>query len=156
MLTSSTFKHNDYIPKKHTCDGQDVSPALSWTGIPPNAKSIALVMDDPDAPPGTWLHWTIYDLPGTLTGLQENTAKTETLDNGAKQGLVWGVQDSDMDRAGYWGPCPPPGKPHRYFFKIYAIDKVLNLPPKSKLSEILKAMKGHVLAQGELIGIYKR
>jgi len=155
-ITSPAFKHNSYIPKKHACNGEDVSPELRWKGLSSGTKSIAVIMDDPDAPPGTWVHWILFDIPPLLTGLEENVAKKETLPDGSKHGLVWGVNDGDFDRVGYYGPCPPPGKPHRYFFKVYALDKVLGLPPKITKNALLKAMEGRILAQGELIGLYKR
>lgn len=155
-ITSPAFKHNSYIPKKYACNGEDVSPELKWEGLPAGAKSIAVIMDDPDAPPGTWVHWILFDIPPSPTGLEENVAKEETLPDGSKHGLVWGVNDGDFNRVGYYGPCPPPGKPHRYFFKVYALDKVLGLPPKITKNALLKAMEGHILVQGELIGLYKR
>lgn len=157
VLTSSAFEHSKFVPKKYTCDGDDISPPLNWKDLPKGSASLALIMDDPDAPPGTWDHWAIFDLPSTLTGLSEGVPKKETLDSGAKQALVWGVEGKiAMSRVGYWGPCPPPGKPHRYFFKLYALDKKLSLPPKTTKMELLKAMKDHILAQTELIGLYKR
>jgi hypothetical protein len=155
-ITSPAFKHNAYIPEKHACGGEDVSPELRWKGLPAGAKSIAVIMDDPDAPPGAWVHWILFDIPPSLTGLEENVAKEETLPDGSKHGLVWGVNDGDFNRVGYYGPCPPPGKPHRYFFKVYALDKVLGLSPKSTKNALLKAMQGHISAQGELVGLYKR
>jgi len=155
-MKSSAFSNNKEIPKKFTCDGADVSPALSWTNSPQGTRSFALVMDDPDAPPGTWVHWVLYDLPSNISTLQDNIPKKETLPSGAKQGLCWGVADDEFDRVGYYGPCPPPGKPHRYFFKLYALDKVLGLPPKSTKSQLVHAMEGHIIAQSELIGLYKR
>lgn len=153
-LKSSAFSRNGYIPKKHSCEGEDVSPNLSWSGAPNGTKSLAMIMDDPDAPPGTWVHWVLYDLPADLKGLNEGVPKTKVLLNGAKHGLCWGVQD--FNRTGYYGPCPPPGKPHRYFFKLFALDKILGLGPKATKDQVLKAMEGHILAQGELVGLYKR
>ena len=149
-ITTRAFKSGGTIPKKFTCDGEDVSPALTWREAPENTKSFALISDDPDAPMGTWVHWVIYDLPPSLTSLEENTEKTETLANGAKQGIT------DFKRVGYGGPCPPPGKPHRYYFKLYALDKMLNLPPKIIKSDLLKSMKNHILAESELMGTYGR
>ena len=107
-IRSSAFEHNAYIPKKYTCDGPDVSPALSWTGLPLGTKGLAIIMDDPDAPSGTWVHWVLYDLPGTAGSLWEGVPKEERLPNGAKQGICWGVEERDFDRVGYYGPCPPP------------------------------------------------
>jgi Raf kinase inhibitor-like YbhB/YbcL family protein len=153
-LTSPSFDEGGMIPKKQTCDGTDLSPALQWSGAPEGTKSFALVMDDPDAPPGTWVHWVIYDVPGDAKGLEEGVPKKETLPNGAKQGSVWGVES--FSRVGYFGPCPPPGKPHRYYFKLYALDATLNLPPKATKFDVEKAMKGHILAQTQLMGKYGR
>jgi len=153
-LTSPAFKANGLIPQKHTCRGADVSPALSWSGAPKNAKSFALVMDDPDAPPGTWVHWVLYDIPAESSGLQEGVARMETLSDGSKHGLCWGVDQ--FTNVGYYGPCPPPGKPHHYFFRLYALDAKLGLGPKAGKPELLKAMQGHVLAQAELTGLYQR
>lgn len=143
-MTSSAFTDGGAIPKKHTCDGEDVSPALSWSGIPEGTKSLALIMDDPDAPAGTWVHWVLYDLPPDLSGLPEGT-----------QGL--GVEGMTSFREpGYGGPCPPRGKPHRYFFKLYALDKILGLKAGASKGDLEKAMQGHILAQGQLMGTYGR
>ena len=153
-LSSSAFQANEAIPKPFTCDGEDKSPALTWTDPPANTKSFALIMDDPDAPPGTWVHWVIYDIPADQTQLPEALPKGESLPNGAKQGLVWGVQD--FSKVGYFGPCPPPGKAHRYYFKLYALDRELNLPPKATKFDLEKAMQGHVLGEATLMGTYGR
>jgi Raf kinase inhibitor-like YbhB/YbcL family protein len=153
-VKSSAFKNAGEIPRKFTCDGQDVSPGLAWTGLPKATKSLAIIMDDPDAPPGTWVHWILYDIPGDSSGLEEGVPKKEALGNGAKHGLCWGVED--FDRVGYYGPCPPPGTPHRYYFKVYALDKALGIAPRATKNGLLKAMEGHILAQGELMGKYKR
>jgi Raf kinase inhibitor-like YbhB/YbcL family protein len=107
-------------------------------------------MDDPDAPVGTWVHWVLYDLPANTTGLPEDAAKTPVISGGAKQGL------NSWPRLGYGGPCPPPGKPHRYFFKLYALDAMLDLKPGLTKKDLLKAMEGHVLAEGQLMGTYQR
>lgn len=155
-IKSTAFKNNETIPTKYTCDSDDPSPELHLSGIPEGTKSISIIMDDPDAPPGTWVHWLIYDLPPNTTKLEEGISKVEKLPNGASQGIVWGVKDSDFDRVGYYGPCPPPGKPHRYFFKAYCLDKVLGLAPRSTKTQLLKAMEGHTLAQAQVIGLYKR
>jgi Raf kinase inhibitor-like YbhB/YbcL family protein len=149
-ITSPAFKEGQPIPKKHTCEGPDLSPALEWTGIPEGAKSLALICDDPDAPMGTWVHWVLFDLPPDAKGLAENVAKKPVLENGARQGV------SDFKRPGYGGPCPPPGKPHRYFFKLYALDTMLDLKEGAKKKDLEKAMEGHILAQGQLMGTYKR
>jgi Raf kinase inhibitor-like YbhB/YbcL family protein len=149
-LTSSSFKEGERIPDRHTCEGDDLSPPLHW-GVPPAAtKSFVVIADDPDAPGGTWVHWVIYNLSLDLRGLPEGIpAKDHWLD-GALQGLT------DFKRVGYGGPCPPPGKPHRYHFKLYALDAVLNLKPRATKSEVLEACKGHVLAEAQLMGRFGR
>jgi len=153
-LTSPAFQHESGIPKKFTCDDADLSPALQWQGAPAGTKSFALIMDDPDAPPGTWVHWIVYDLPATVTALAEGVAKTPDGPSGSKQGLVWGVDT--FSRVGYFGPCPPPGKPHRYYFKLYALDTSLGLPPKATKPQVEDKMKGHILGQATLMGTYGR
>lgn len=153
-LTSAAFKDGQRIPPKHTCEGGDASPALSWSGLPDKTRSLALVMDDPDAPAGTWVHWVLYDLPASAYALDEGLPKTETLASGAKQGLCWGVDS--FDRVGYHGPCPPPGKPHRYSFRLYALDGALALPPRKTKAELLKALERRLLGTAELTGVYSR
>lgn len=153
-LTSTAFKHGTTIPKRYTCDGDDPSPPLAWKGAPAGTKSFALIMDDPDAPPGTWVHWVIYDLPGPSTGLPEGVPKTPALADGSKQGTCWGVDS--FSRTGCFGPCPPPGKPHRYFFKLYALSAPLGLPPGATKAEVMKTMTGRVLAETTLMGTYGR
>jgi hypothetical protein len=150
QITSTAFAEGKPIPTKYTGDGNDVSPPLQWTNAPANTKSFALISDDPDAPVGTWVHWVLYDLPPATTTLAEDTPKSQFLPNGAKQGL------NDFRRLGYGGPSPPPGKPHRYFFKLYALDTVLDLKPGVTKKDLLKAMEGHVLAEGQLMGTYQR
>jgi Raf kinase inhibitor-like YbhB/YbcL family protein len=149
-LKSSAFQNGADIPRKYTCDGGDVSPLLRWEKAPAGTKAFVLIADDPDAPAGTWVHWVIYDLPAGARELAEGTAKTETLPNGAKQGM------NDFRRIGYSGPCPPPGSPHRYFFKLYALDAPTNLSPRATKQQLLESMKGRVLAEAELVGRYKR
>jgi len=149
QITSSAFKEGELMPSKYTCDGQDISPPLKWSGVPQNTKSIALICDDPDAPMGTWVHWVIYNIPPTVTELSEGFPATETISNGAKQGIT------DFKKTGYGGPCPPSGT-HRYFFKVYALDTELKLASGAKKKDIENAMKGHILANGQLIGKYKR
>ncbi len=149
-LTSSAFKEGESIPSKFTCEGPDVSPALEWSGVPESAKSLAMICDDPDAPVGTWVHWVLYELSPAMTGLPEGVPADETIEGGATQGR------NDFKRIGYGGPCPPPGKPHRYFFKLYALDTELNLTPGATKKDVEKAMKGHILARGQLMGTYKR
>jgi hypothetical protein len=150
QIISTAFSEGQPIPQKYTCQGSDFSPPLAWTNTPPNAKSLALIADDPDAPAGTWVHWVLYDLPATATELAENTPKTPQLPAGARQG------NNSSHGIGYEGPCPPPGKPHRYFFKLYALDTLLNLKPGVTKKDLLKAMEGHVLAEGQLMGTYQR
>lgn len=153
-MSSPAFEHNGRIPKENACDGKDASPALAWSDAPKETKSFVLIMDDPDAPAGTWVHWLIYDIPGDARELPAGVPKVETLANGASQGRCWGV--GTFERVGYHGPCPPPGKPHRYVFKLYALDAKLGLPTGKTKPEVLEAMKRHVLAEGELIGLYGR
>ena len=150
QITCTAFVNGKPIPEKHTCDGGDVSPPLQWSNAPASTKSFVLIADDPDAPVGTWVHWVLYDLPSTTTALAENTPKTQFLPGGAKQGL------NDFRRLGYGGPCPPPGKPHRYFFKLYALDTLLDLKPGATKKDVEAAMKGHVLAEAQLMGTYQR
>ena len=153
IITSPAFTHNGTIPAIHTCDGQNVSPQLEWTGVPAGAKSLALVVDDPDAPDPaapkmTWVHWVLYNIPADSAGLPEN-ATAQMLSSGTLQGL------NDWHRTGYGGPCPPKGK-HRYYFKLYALDVVLPDLKKPSKSELEKAMQSHVIARSELIGLYQR
>ena len=152
-LTSTAFAHEGVIPKIHTCEGKDVSPPLSWSGVPANAKSLALIVDDPDAPDPaapkmTWVHWVLYDLPPSATGLAQGVASNE-LPAGTRQGI------SDFKRTGYGGPCPPIGR-HRYFFKLYALDAVLPDLKQPGKAELEKAMKGHIVAQAVLLGTYAK
>jgi hypothetical protein len=148
-ITSSAFENEGMIPAKYTCDGADVSPPLQWESIPDGAKSVALICDDPDAPMGTFVHWVVFNVPADAKQLNENVPGEEILANGAKQGT------SDFGRIGYGGPCPPGGT-HRYFFKIYALDAQVDLEAGASKSELLKAMEGHIVAQGQLVGKYKR
>lgn len=152
-LTSPSFENQKEIPKKFTCQGEDISPALEWSGIPDGAKSLVLIVDDPDAPDPanpemTWVHWVLYNIPTTVNSLFEGINDME-LPEGTLQGL------NDWKRTGYSGPCPPIGQ-HRYFYKLYALDIVLTdlgRPTKAKLE---KAMKGHVLSKAELVGLYQK
>ena len=148
-VTSSAFEQGGMIPAKYTCDGDDVSPPLKWAPVPDGTESIALISDDPDAPVGTWVHWVMYNIPAGVTELAENVPPDKVLPNGAKQGIT------DFRRIGYGGPCPPSGT-HRYFFKIYALDTQLDLQAGASKDNLLKAMQGHILAQGQLMGKYKR
>ncbi len=148
-ITSSAFEDGGMIPAKYTCDGADVSPPLQWDAVPEGTKSIALICDDPDAPMGTWVHWVLFNLLAEARELAENIPAEETLPNGAMQGV------SDFGRIGYGGPCPPGGT-HRYFFKVYALDTKVDLQAGTDKRQLLKAMEGHILEQGQLIGEYKR
>lgn len=148
-VTSTAFKEGGMIPSKYTCDGADVSPAISWSKGPEKTASYALISDDPDAPAGTWVHWVIYNIPANVNSLSEALAKTESIQNGALQGK------NDFRKYGYGGPCPPGGT-HRYFFKVYAIDAILKAGPGLTKKQLLKEMEGHILAEGELMGRYSR
>ena len=150
QIRSAAFDEGHSIPQKHTCDGEDVSPSLRWEKAPDRTKSFALICDDPDAPSGTWVHWVIYDLPAAITELPEAIPTKEEVLNGAKQGT------NDFSRIGYGGPCPPKGNPHRYYFKLYALDSVLNLKAGATKADVEIAMKGHVLGEGKIMGTYKR
>jgi len=149
-LSSPAFRNGEPIPPRHTCEGEDLSPPLHW-GVPPAAtKSFVIIADDPDAPVGTWVHWVIYDIPLDLRGLMEGIPAKDHLPNGALQGL------NDFKRIGYGGPCPPPGKPHRYYFKLYALDVALSLKSRATKAQVLEACKGHVLAEASLMGRFAR
>ena len=148
-LTSPAFTQGQPIPIKFSCKGADVSPALVWSEPPAGTKSFALIMDDPDAPMGTWVHWVLFNIPAAARGLPEGVPTSATLADGSMQGVT------SARSAGYHGPCPPSGT-HRYFFKVYALDVVLALKEGATKAEVLRAMEGHVLAQGQLMGKYKR
>ena len=149
-ISSSAFSNGGNIPRKFTCDGPDVSPSLTWTEPPTGTKSLALLVDDPDAPVGNWNHWTLWNLPDTSRGLAEATSRDARLADGTEQGK------NDFGKTGYNGPCPPPGKPHRYYFKLFALDIKLNLKAGSRNQELEAAMKSHVVAQAEWMGTYGR
>lgn len=148
-ITSASFEEGGMIPSKYTCDGQNISPQLSWTGIPKGTKSVALLCDDPDAPVGDWVHWLIFNIPPLLTDLKENIHIGKNLENGAIQGL------NDFKKNGYGGPCPP-GETHRYFFKLYALDSILTEDPNMTKAKFLKEISGHILGEAQLMGKYKR
>ena len=148
-LSSPAFSPGKSIPAKFSCKGQNVSPALAWTGAPPNTASYALIVDDPDAPSGTFVHWVIYNIPATSNGLQEAVAQTPALGDGTAQGRNSGSHQY------YDGPCPPSGT-HRYFFKLYALDSRLDLPSGATAAQLTKAMQGHILTQAELMGTFSR
>lgn len=150
-ITSSAFVHNGEIPTRYTCEGEDVSPPLSWSGVPAGTKSLVLIVDDPDAPDPaapkmTWVHFVLYNLPPTATGLPE---AVKTLPAGTREGL------NDWKRTGWGGPCPPIGR-HRYFFKLYALDTVLSDLGAATKARLEEAMKGHILARAELVGTYQK
>jgi Raf kinase inhibitor-like YbhB/YbcL family protein len=152
-ITSQAFSQNGSIPRRYTCDGEDTSPPLEWSGVPQGAKSLVLIVDDPDAPDPkapkmTWVHWVLYNIPPNATGLMEGV-KAESLPEGTKEGL------NDWKRTDYGGPCPPVGR-HRYFHKLYALDTVLDDLGKPTKAQLEKAMAGHVIEQSELVGTYQR
>ncbi|HET7209911.1 MAG TPA: YbhB/YbcL family Raf kinase inhibitor-like protein [Terriglobales bacterium] len=149
-ISSNAFEDGGDIPRKFTCDGADISPELSWTEPPAGTTSLVLIADDPDAPVGTWTHWLLFDLPADTRNLDENVSKIDQLPNGARQGR------NDFRKIGYGGPCPPPGKAHRYFFKLFALNATLGLQPGAGKSELDQAMQGHVLAKAELMGRFSR
>ena len=148
-VSSSAFNEGEPIPSQYTCDGKDISPQLKWSGVPDEAKSIALIADDPDAPGKTWVHWVLFNLPPETTSLDENMPGDVELENGAKQGIT------DFGDHGYGGPCPPGGT-HRYFFKVYALDTELDLNSDVQKDDVVSAMDGHILAEGQLMGTYTK
>jgi Raf kinase inhibitor-like YbhB/YbcL family protein len=149
-LKSTAFANGGEIPKKFTCDGADLSPSFTWNAVPAAAQSLALIVDDPDAPVGTWTHWLLWNIPAKATLLAEDAPKVPLLDNGARQG------SNDFKRIGYGGPCPPPGKPHRYFFKLYALDARLEVKAGAGRNELESAMKSHILSEAQWMGTYGR
>jgi Raf kinase inhibitor-like YbhB/YbcL family protein len=148
-IRSSEFKEGSSIPSKYTCDNIDVSPPLEWSQVPAGVKTFALICDDPDAPGATWVHWVIFNIPGNLRELSGNIPATETLKNGAKQGK------NDFGKTGYGGPCPPGGT-HRYYFKLYALDRDLDSKPGITKKDLLKAIEGHILDEVHLMGRYRK
>jgi Raf kinase inhibitor-like YbhB/YbcL family protein len=149
-LSSAAFQEGKTIPRKHTCDGPDLSPPLSWTAPPEGTRSLALICDDPDAPRGTWVHWVIFDLPADLGGLPEGISTEAEPPVGGRQGRT------DFGRLGYGGPCPPRGPAHRYYFRLYALDAALGLPAGATKAQVLQAMAGRVVAEAGLMGRYGR
>ncbi len=155
LITSPSFNHNEKIPDKFTCEGGDINPALAIENVPENAKSLALIVDDPDAPGGTFTHWTVWNINPNTTAIKEESVPPKSVEG-----------ETDFGRVGYGGPCPPaspkpseggpPGKPHRYFFKLYALDAMLNLPEGSKRADLEKEIATHTIASAELVGIYER
>ena len=148
-LTSTAFAAGEPIPQKYTCDGQDISPPLQWSDPPQGTQSLALICDDPDAPIGTWVHWVLFNLPVESRSLPEAVPSDADLSDGSRHG------ENGWRRPGYGGPCPPSGT-HRYFFKLYALDAVLDLEAGASKKQVLQAMEGHILAQAELMGVYSR
>lgn len=143
-LKSTAFEHNSSIPVKYTCDGENVSPPLSISAVPEDAKSLVLIAEDPDAPAGTFCHWTVWNIPPQVREIPE-----DSVPEGAIEGLT------DFGKVGWGGPCPPSGT-HRYFFKIYALDTILNLPEGASKDQLQQAIKGHLLGEAELVGLYAR
>jgi Raf kinase inhibitor-like YbhB/YbcL family protein len=148
-LTSTAFSEGGMIPAQYTCNGPDISPPLNWEDVPEQTKSLALIADDPDAPVGTWVHWVLYNLPADTHELQEDLHKTKVLPKGSMQGT------NDFRKIGYGGPCPPGGT-HRYFFKLYALDELVDLNPGARKKDLLDAMKGHILSECQLMGKFSR
>ncbi len=144
------FAAGGRIPREFTCEAEDTSPALRWADAPPGTQSFALILDDPDAPGGTWTHWLIWNIPARATGLPNNVARAAEFRDGSRQGR------NDFQRIGYGGPCPPPGKPHRYFFHLYALNCKLDLKAGAGRAELDRALKGHVIQQAEWMGRYQR
>ncbi|HEX8888973.1 MAG TPA: YbhB/YbcL family Raf kinase inhibitor-like protein [Pyrinomonadaceae bacterium] len=148
-VTSKAFQEGGMIPKKYTCDDANISPPLAWDSVPEKAKSLALITDDPDAPGKTWVHWVAFNIPANVKELPENIPAQEAISVGGHQGT------NDFKKLGYGGPCPPSGT-HRYYFHLYALDTFLNLDSSATKDQLLKAMEGHVLAEGELMGKYQK
>ena len=148
-IKSTAFKEGEPIPNRYTCTDVNVSPKLQWENIPDAAESIAVICEDPDAHSGTWSHWVLFNLPHDCRELPEWVMEREELENGARQGM------NDFGTVGYRGPCPPGGT-HRYYFKVYALDTRINLPSLIKRQELLDAMEGHILDEGQLMGVYSR
>jgi Raf kinase inhibitor-like YbhB/YbcL family protein len=150
QLSSTAFKDGQAIPVTYTCDGENISPPLSWASVPQAAQSQALIVDDPDAPAGTWVHWVVFNLSPKMNSLSEGASSSGSQDTFGTAGV------SSFRKSGYGGPCPPKGKPHRYFFKLYALDTMLGLKSGASKADVEKAMQGHILAQGQLMGTYGR
>jgi Raf kinase inhibitor-like YbhB/YbcL family protein len=149
-VTSEAFEHEEEIPRRYTCDGENLSPPLSWGPLPGNTKSVALIVDDPDAPAGVFTHWVLFNMPPDVSELPEGLPGREKLENGALQG------QNGFGKTGYGGPCPPKGSPHHYYFTVYALDSVVNLQAGASKKGLLDAMSGHVLGRGQLVGVYER
>jgi Raf kinase inhibitor-like YbhB/YbcL family protein len=149
-VVSGAIQQDGTIPTQFTCDGANVSPALKWSNPPVSTRSVAVIVDDPDAPNGTFTHWIVYNIPPTIHRLPENVLPLATLPSGSKQG------QNDFEHTGYGGPCPPPGSPHHYHFHVYALDTTLQLPDNPIRGDIDSNMQGHIIAQGELVATYGR
>ena len=150
QIQSSAFPAGGTIPQRYTCDGNDISPSLSWAEPPAGTQSLALIFDDPDAPAGTWDHWVLFNIPATVRSLSEGIPPNEVVEGVGTQG------NNSWRRLGYGGPCPPKGSTHRYEFKLYALDTALDLDPGASKRDLEKAMSGHILATGQLLGRYGR
>ena len=148
-ITSSAFSEGDPIPSLYTCKGKDISPPLGWIEVPEETETFVLIFDDPDAPMGTWVHWVYYNIPGSIRKLPEGFAKNVNPVSGGVQGIT------SFGRPGYGGPCPPSGI-HRYFFKLYALNATISPGNNAGKTEVLRAIKGHVLAEAELMGIFRK
>lgn len=149
-LSSPAFQEGERIPQEFTGDGTDHSPPLEWSDAPEGTKSFALVVDDPDAPKKVWVHWLLYNLPPDARKLEDHFPKKPSLPDGTRQGR------NDFGEIGYGGPAPPPGKPHRYFFQMYALDSHVDLPPGASKEDLLRSIEGHILDQADLQGVYSR
>lgn len=149
-LSSEAFHTGGFIPVKFTCSGDNISPALAWTDPPSGTKSLVLIVADPDAPGGTWVHWVVYNLPSTVQRLPQGVPKSNQIEGGGRQGT------SSFREVGYGGPCPPPGKAHHYHFQLYALNARLSVPDGATRQQVNEAMKGHILAKAELVGLYRR
>ena len=150
QIKSKSISPGGEFPKRETCDGQNTSPQLAWSGAPPGTRSFALILDDPDAPGGTFTHWMVWSIPAGTHEFPENLPKTAELADGARQGR------NDFGKVGYGGPCPPPGKPHRYFFRLLALDNAPAVKAGAGREELERALQGHILGRGELMGRYAR
>ncbi|MDP4199423.1 MAG: YbhB/YbcL family Raf kinase inhibitor-like protein [Bacteroidota bacterium] len=149
-MTSNAFKNDESIPQRYSCQGDNLSPALSWGNTPNGTNSYALVCEDPDAPHGTFIHWVVYNIPAGEHGLGENIPKKNVLPNGTRQGK------NGAGQTGYSGPCPPAGKAHRYYFRLYALDSHINIAGDVTRDKLMSAIEGHVLGEGEIMGTYQR
>jgi Raf kinase inhibitor-like YbhB/YbcL family protein len=149
VVTSDAFKEGGMIPAEYTCDGKNISPPIKWQQVPKDAKSFALISDDPDAPIGIWVHWVMWNIPSDVNSLAQAIPTVKELQNGTKQGI------NDFQQHGYGGPCPPGGT-HRYYFKVYALDTMLDLPDRATKKDLVAEMKNHIIAEGSLMGKYQR